>query len=544
MRRTAFSLVLLLLAIGCNDGTGPPLSSLSFVTTDITLSSLGENYQLKLSAKTAQGEDFKNPKITWTSTDPGVATVSETGLVTSVTNGSTEISVHSGTLTAKTSVVVAQTPATIDLSAKKIRFENIGDTAQIFVVVQDALGSPLANPTITWASDNPSVASVSGSGIVTAINLGQSSIIVQTGTISVASSISVSHWDQLTPGYKMTCGIRTSEEVFCWGNNEYGQVGDGTSEQRNTPTPIDERLAWNSINSMVNHSCGILSNRSGACWGNNEYGQVGDGTSEQRNTPTPIDGGHLMKQINGGFQHTCLISVAGTIKCWGRSNFGQLGDGSTSDQSTPNDISLQLDWDDLTAGSYHTCATTTSGEAYCWGLNQFGQLGNGTTNNKSNPVPVSEDNIWTIISAGLYHTCGINQSGEAYCWGLNDEQQLGSDRGQSQWPYPDKVKTANFWVHISAGRSHSCGLNDLGKAFCWGSNEYGQLGDSSQTDRSQPVPVSGDHTWHHIEAGTYHTCGVTTDGSGYCWGNNEFSQLGVQTGLNQLIPKKLGIGKY
>jgi len=494
MRRTAFSSVLLLLTIGCNDGVGPPLSSLSFVTTDITLSSLGENYQLKLSAKTAQGEDFKNPKITWTSTDPGVATVSETGLITSVTNGSTEISVHSGTLTATTSVVVAQTPATIDLSAKKIRFENIGDTAQIFVVVQDALGSPLVNPTITWASDNPSVASVSGSGIVTAIDLGQSSIIVQAGTISIASAISVSHWDQLKPGYKMTCGIRTSDEVFCWGNNEYGQVGDGTSEQRNTPTPID--------------------------------------------------GGLLMKQINGGFQHTCLISVAGTIKCWGRSNFGQLGDGSTSDQSTPNDISLQLDWDNLTAGSYHTCATTTSGQVYCWGLNQFGQLGNGTTNNKSNPVPVSEGNIWTIITAGLYHTCGINQSGEAYCWGLNDEQQLGSGRGQSQWPYPDKVKTANFWVYISAGRSHSCGLNDLGKAFCWGSNEYGQLGDSSQTDRSQPVPVSGDHTWHHIEAGTYHTCGVTTDGSGYCWGNNEFSQLGVQAGLNQLIPKKLDIGKY
>ena len=207
-------------------------------TTDIRLSSLGENYQLKLSAKTAQGGDFKNPKIVWASTDPEVATVSETGLVTSVTNGSTEISVNSGTLTAKTSVVVAQTPATIDLSVKQIRFENIGDTSQIFVVVQDALGSALINPTITWTSDDPSVASVSGSGLVTAIDLGQSSIAAQTGTISTTIVISVSHWNQLKPGYKMTCGIRTSDEVFCWGDNEYGQIGDGTSKQRNTPTPI------------------------------------------------------------------------------------------------------------------------------------------------------------------------------------------------------------------------------------------------------------------------------------------------------------------
>ena len=180
-----------------------------------------------------------------------MATVSGTGLITSVTNGSTEISVNSGTLTARTSVIVAQTPATIDLSAKKIRFENIGDTAQIFVVVQDALGSPLVNPTITWASDNPSVASVSGSGIVTAIDLGQSSITVQTGTISIASAISVSHWDQLKPGYKMTCGIRTSDEVFCWGNNEYGQVGDGTSEQRNTPTPIDGGFLMKKIKNSI-----------------------------------------------------------------------------------------------------------------------------------------------------------------------------------------------------------------------------------------------------------------------------------------------------
>ena len=538
------SLVLVAIVLGCDDGTSPPLSSLSFSSTSITLSSLGETYQLKISAKTTGNGDFQNPSVEWSSVNTEIAEVSKTGLVTAVTNGTTEIVARKGALTANISVVVHQKPTNLVVSINKVRFENIGDTAQLYAAASDALGNVLLDPNLNWISSNTSIAAVSPSGLVTAINLGTTDIAVEAENVSAMTNITVSHWDRITPGYKMTCGIRTSHEVYCWGNNEHGQIGDGTTTEHDRPKAIAEDQLWASIVSMVYHSCGILTSQQSFCWGRNNYGQLGIGSSEEHYRPTEIAEDLPLETIEGGFQHSCSITSLGTIKCWGRNNYGQLGTGNGADQLLPTDISTQLNWVDIAAGSYHTCAIANSDRIYCWGLNQFGQLGNGTTVDRNNPHELTEQDFWTKISAGLYHTCAINQAGEAYCWGLNDQKQLGSERNQSQWPYPDKVKTLNLWTDISAGRSHTCGLNDTRQAFCWGDNEYGQLGDSSQNDRPSPVPVNGNHTWKDIEAGVYHTCGVTISGVGYCWGNNEYSQLGDHTDLVRTIPRKIGITKY
>ncbi len=532
------------LLTACDDGTGPPFRSLSLTSTAITFSSLGEILQLTISAETFEGIELQNPVVIWSSENPQVVTVSKTGLVTSIANGSTEIIAHSGTLTATVSVVVLQKPIAINLSTTRIRFENIGDTAQLFATAEDALGNLLASPVLSWTSSDLSVATVSESGLITTANLGNADISVAIDVVSAQANITVSHWTRITAGYKMTCGIRTSAELYCWGDNEHGQVGDGTSENRDAPTAIGMNLEWNSVYSMVDHSCGILTNKIGVCWGNNEHGQVGDGTSVNRNAPTAIIAQNVLTKVDGGFQHSCAITISKEIKCWGRNQFGQLGSGDDVNQLAPIGINAQQAWMDITAGSYHTCGTTISNQAYCWGLNQFGQLGNGTTTNRNSPGQVSEGILWISINAGLYHTCGINQSGEAFCWGLNDKNQLGSTRNQSQWPYPDKVKTENQWISISAGRSHSCGLTDTGEALCWGGNQYGQLGDSTQIDRALPISVHGNHTWKNVEAGIRHTCGVTTTGMGYCWGNNLDGQLGTYTDLIQSYPKKVVITKY
>ena len=482
------------LVAGCDDGIGPPLSSLSLSSSSITFSSLGETVQLHLSAKTMEGADWQTPIASWTSVNPEIATVSESGLVTSVANGSTEIIASSGTFTAKASAVVRQKPATINLSETRINLENTSDTAQLYATAKDALGNILLEPLLVWASGSTSIATVSQNGLITGVNLGTVEISVSTNNISATANVTISHWDEITAGYKMTCGMRTSDELYCWGNNDYGQVGDGTSERRNEPTPIATNIGLN--------------------------------------------------KVSGGLEHSCAILVTSEIECWGRNQFGQLGNGNRTKQSIPISINLQQTWVDITAGSYHTCAINSSSHIYCWGLNQFGQLGDGTTVNKDSPVRISGESIWTSISAGLYHTCAINTSGDASCWGLNDQKQLGSDRNQNQWPVPDEIQIEHQLIDLSAGRSHSCGLTLSGQALCWGNNDYGQLGDSTQTQRKSPVVVHGNHIWRSIAAGIHHTCGVTTSGSGYCWGNNQDGQLGSYADLTQLTPEKVSVAKY
>ncbi len=539
-----FLFIIAILVAGCDDGIAPPLSSFSLSSSSITFSSLGETVQLHLSAKTMEGTDWQTPIASWTSVNPEIATVSESGLVTSVANGSTEIIASSGTFTARASVVVRQKPATINLSETRINFENISDTAQLYATAKDALGNILLEPVLVWASGSPSIATVSEIGLITGVSLGAVEISVSINNISATANVTISHWDEITAGYKMTCGMRTSDELYCWGNNDYGQIGDGTSERRDEPTPIATSLNWVSVTSMVDHNCGILSSKLGVCWGNNDYGQIGDGTSERRDEPTPIATNIGLNKVSGGLEHSCAILVTSEIECWGRNQFGQLGNGNRTKQSIPIAINLQQTWVDITAGSYHTCAINSSSHIYCWGLNQFGQLGDGTTVNKDSPVRISGESIWTSISAGLYHTCAINTSGDASCWGLNDQKQLGSDRNQNQWPVPDEIQIEHQLTDLSAGRSHSCGLTLSGQALCWGNNDYGQLGDSTQTQRKSPVAVHGNHIWRSIEAGIHHTCGVTTSGSGYCWGDNQDGQLGSYADLTQLTPEKVSVAKY
>ena len=192
----------------------------------------------------------------------------------------------------------------------------------------------------------------------------------------------------------------------------------------------------------------------------------------------------------------------------------------------------------MSAGFYHTCGVTTNGAAYCWGDNTSGQLGSGiSATTSSSPVAVTGGLTFKAVSAGFSHTCGITTAGAAYCWGSNQSGDLGNATTGGLSATPVAVVGGLTFASVSAGALYNCGVTTSGAAYCWGGNGYGVLGNGTTLDSSTPVAVSGGFTFALISAGQDHSCGVTTGGATYCWGNSANGQLGTGvTAVNSSTP--------
>lgn len=290
-----------------------------------------------------------------------------------------------------------------------------------------------------------------------------------------------------------TCVLTTEGAVWCWGSNFDGQLGDGTTQGSGWPVMVsgfDRGVA--AIDGQEGHFCALTSEGDVWCWGLNNYGQLGDGTTEQRLTPVKVrglNGGAVA--IDVGHYHTCALTNTGGVKCWGQNFAGHLGDGTREDRAEPVDvIGLSQGVNAITAGLNHTCALTDAGAVLCWGGNTSGELGDGTTNGRITPGPVSgmEQGI-TAISATEQHTCAVTAQGGVVCWGKNNEGQLG-DGTTTRRPMPVAVTGLESGIAaVATGRLHTCALTVDGSLRCWGYNESGQLGDGTTTSRLTPVEV-------------------------------------------------------
>ena len=237
--------------------------------------------------------------------------------------------------------------------------------------------------------------------------------------------------------------------------------------------------------------------------------------------------------VAAGFAHTCALVAGGTAYCWGSNANGQLGNDTTAISPFPLAVSGGMTFASLSAGYSHTCGLTAAGAAYCWGDNSAGALGNTTANSTSGtPVAVAGGITFTMISAGYSHTCGVATNGSAYCWGSNESGELGNGTVGQDSPTPTLVSGGLTFASVSAGGVSSCGVTTGGAGYCWGSNGYGVLGDGTTTDSPTPVQVAGGLQLASISAGVYHTCAVTVNSAAYCWGEAGNGQLG--TGLTAL----------
>lgn len=242
----------------------------------------------------------------------------------------------------------------------------------------------------------------------------------------------------ISAGAAHTCAIKTDGTTWCWGANGDGQLGDNATHQicDMSPFPPDDcspsavqvsgLLEAVTVSAGGSHTCAIRSNDTVWCWGWNNQGQVGDGTTvTPRATPVLVTALPTAVAIDGGLGHTCAVRSDGTVWCWGWNNRGQIGVGSAAQNvPTPTQVSL-TDVAAFTTGYDHTCAVQTSGTTTCWGANTYGQLGDNGVADANSPVPVTGFTDGVLISSIGEYTCATRSDGTAWCWGWNDFGQLG-----------------------------------------------------------------------------------------------------------------------
>jgi alpha-tubulin suppressor-like RCC1 family protein len=371
----------------------------------------------------------------------------------------------------------------------------------------------------------------------------------------------------VSAGGEHACGI-VNGAAYCWGENFNGELGDGANSNSAVPVAVDTSgvLAGKTlvqITAGYEYTCALDSAGAAYCWGNNQYGQLGNAATANSNVPVAVNAaglpdGQSFTQISAGVVHTCALDTAGTAYCWGWNAFGQLGNGKTTSSSVPVAVGGPLPGANLTqitAGAYVTCALDAAGAAFCWGYNVYGELGDGANSNADVPVAVDASGALagqtlTQIDASWYHTCAVDAAGAVFCWGRNSYGQLG-DASSTDSNVPVAVDANGSLAgqdvtQVTTGAYDSCALDAAGSAYCWGYDAYGQLGNGSTTSSSVPVAVDtggllAGKVLTQIHAGVWHVCGLDSAGAAYCWGGNASGELGDDASSPSAVPVLVGL---
>jgi alpha-tubulin suppressor-like RCC1 family protein len=193
-------------------------------------------------------------------------------------------------------------------------------------------------------------------------------------------------------------------------------------------------------------------------------------------------------------------------------------------------------WQLVRAGLMHTCGITTAGKAYCWGNSEFGQVGNASRQTQLTPAAVSGNHTWRWINPGGTPHLRDHHRLARLLLGRNGEGELGGGTTRSSIGTPVVVSGGLAFKNISAGHFHTCAVTTADRAYCWGSNSSGTLGDGGQATRSQPRPVAGTRRYHNTSASQFYSCALTLAGKGECWGSNPRGELGSGTTTSTTTP--------
>jgi alpha-tubulin suppressor-like RCC1 family protein len=325
-------------------------------------------------------------------------------------------------------------------------------------------------------------------------------------------------------------------------------TGTATSLPAATETPTHTKtavpiVAGTSMAAGRDHTCVVLGNGSVNCWGNNEHGQLGDGTRKDSSRPVEVKNLGDVKAVAVGWAHTCALTNTGGVKCWGYNQNGELGNGRTEDSAEPVEVSgLAAGAAEIDAGDDHTCVVTKDGGLYCWGYNRYGQLGDGTRVSRSLPTRANGlSGGVKAVAAGWGHTCALTNADGVKCWGNGEEGQIGNGQEAEYRLSASNVSGLTGGVAgISSDGGSTCALKEDGGVECWGNNKYGQLGDGTDEIRTSPVQVSGlDAGAARIAVGWNHACAVAVTGEMLCWGWNYYGQLGDGTKTSRLQPARV-----
>jgi len=325
-------------------------------------------------------------------------------------------------------------------------------------------------------------------------------------------------------GDSYTCALMVNAKVQCWGINKYGTLGNGrTSGPQScngnacskTPVTVSGLTGATAISAGAGHTCALMSGGTVQCWGYNYFGQLGNGSATGSPIPVTVSGLTGATAISAGAEHTCALMSDGTVQCWGRNDYGQLANGGNtgpeicsrssdapggSCSKTPVTVSGLTGATAISAGAGHTCALMSGGTVQCWGSS--GALGDDAHSSSGAPVTVTGlTGAATAISAGTGYSCALLSGGTVQCWGYNNKGQLGNGSntgpetcGGLELPCsktPMTVSGMSGVTAIAAGNEDTCAVQSESTIMCWGSNDYGQLGNGTNTDSNVPVSVTG-----------------------------------------------------
>ncbi|MDX1674289.1 MAG: Ig-like domain-containing protein [Longimicrobiales bacterium] len=335
--------------------------------------------------------------------------------------------------------------------------------------------------------------------------LGDGTVTDRLQPVPVAGGLA---FTDITVGSDHSCGLTPDQTVYCWGSNGVGQLGIGLAGDSVGGTerlPVAVSGTYSAVNAGFAYTCAVeAGSAAGYCWGRNETGRLGTGSTADTDTPTPVTGGLTFGRIDAGAEHTCAITddASSAAYCWGHNGEGQLGNNATASVLAGDSVPVAvvdtfggLAFTDIAAGFGGRSCGTTGTRTYCWGI-----IGDGTTNDSiAQPVSavaiIPDSTDFDRITVGERHVCGVRDANAAlYCWGRNESGQLGNGGVVTATPYPELITFTDLSPMTggvsaaSAGLRHTCAITRSG-VYCWGLNDRGQLGTGSTADASAPVRV-------------------------------------------------------
>ena len=338
--------------------------------------------------------------------------------------------------------------------------------------------------------------------------------------------------------------------LWAWGVNGQGQLGDNTSTNRSSPVQtVAGGTNWKEISQNngngLNPAAAIKTDGTLWTWGYNNSGQLGDNTTITKSSPVQtVAGGTNWKQVSTGHIACGAIKTDGTLWMWGFNSNGELGDNTRTNRSSPiQTIASGNNWKQLSFGYTTAGAIKTDGTLWTWGNNYYGALGDNTRTDKSSPVQtVAGGTNWKQVSAGIQCVSGIKTDGTLWTWGYNNIGQLGDNTRTDKSSPVQTVAGGTNWKQVSTGNAGSLtsmigGIKTDGTLWTWGRNNLGQLGDNTTSSKSSPVQtIAGGTNWKQVSTGyTYILC-IKTDGTLWTWGRNDYGQLGDNTITNRSSP--------
>lgn len=344
----------------------------------------------------------------------------------------------------------------------------------------------------------------------------------------------------------------TAGQLWVWGNNYYGKLGDGTTANKSSPLQtISGGSNWISVSSGYGHTAAIKSDGTLWTWGDNTYygsssgGQLGDNTSVRKSSPVQtIAGGTNWSYVSCGSHFTAAIKTDGTLWSWGNNGDAQLGDNTNIAKSSPVQTAAGgTDWGFVFCGNYHTAAIKKDGTLWLWGNNSGGRLGDNTTVRKSSPVQtITGGSNWSKVSCGAYHTAAIKTDGTLWLWGSNYDGRIGDNTTINKSSPVQTIAGGANWSKVACGGSHTAAIKTDGTLWMWGYNTSGQLGDNTTANRSSPIQtVVGGANWSKFACGSAHTAITKTDGTLWIWGKNINGALGDSTVIDKSSPVQMGV---